>query len=277
MKKLLLLLIVTLTIGVDYSFSQITISPTNLFIEENTKFGTYLVINGSNEPQEVSVDFIFAYTTSDNEGTRSVIYDDAETEAAFSAHEWVRAFPKTFTLQPGQRQIVRLRVSPTSGLDDGTYWARIKTSSSAQTPPVELQESGAVSARVGITIEQITGLFYKKGNVTTGINVTETRTEMLDNNNTLAVISDYVRGGNSPFLGSITLNIKDSGNKVVASSFRSTSLYFDGTHRQEVDISNLPNGSYSVELIFEAQRNDVSADDIVPMDTETVTTQFVKS
>ena len=94
MKKSLSLIIWVLIICSSNIFGQITISPTNIFIEENTKFGTYLVLNGSNEAQEVSVDFIFAYTQTDEEGTRSIADNDSVKQMEHSADSWVRAFPR---------------------------------------------------------------------------------------------------------------------------------------------------------------------------------------
>ncbi|MEO9886413.1 MAG: hypothetical protein ABJR05_03995 [Balneola sp.] len=273
MKKSLSLIIWVFIIYSSNIFGQITISPTNIFIEENTKFGTYLVLNGSNEPQEVSVEFIFAYTQTDEEGTRSIAYDDTVRQVEHSADSWVRAFPRNFTLAPGQRQVVRLRVSPPNNLEDGTYWARIKTRSTAQTPPVELQSDNAVSARVGITIEQVTGMYFKKGNVTTGIDVLDTSASLTEDGFAEAKVK-LLRTGNSPFLGSITMNIKDSNNNIVKSSFRSTTIYFDGTHSQEVDIQGLQAGTYTVDITFESQRSDVSSQDIVKMEPVTTSTEL---
>ncbi len=273
MKKSLSLIIWVLIICSSNIFGQITISPTNIFIEENTKFGTYLVLNGSNEAQEVSVDFIFAYTQTDEEGTRSIADNDSVKQMEHSADSWVRAFPRNFTLAPGQRQVVRLRVAPPNNLEDGTYWARIKTRSTAQTPPVELQSNTAVSARVGITIEQITGLYFKKGNVTTGIDILNTSASLTEDG-FVEARAKLLRTGNSPFLGSITMNVKDSNNNIVKSSFRSTTIYFDGTHSQEVDIQGLQAGTYTVDLIFESQRSDVSSQDIVKMEPVTTSTEF---
>ena len=190
-----------------------------------------------------------------------------------SADSWVRAFPRNFTLEPGQRQVVRLRVAPPNNLEDGTYWARIKTRSTAQTPPVELQSNTAVSARVGITIEQITGLYFKKGNVTTGIDILNTSASLTEDG-FVEARAKLLRTGNSPFLGSITMNVKDSNNNIVKSSFRSTTIYFDGTHSQEVDIQGLQAGTYTVDLIFESQRSDVSSQDIVKMEPVTTSTEF---
>jgi len=275
MIKLLKTLICTFILGLCFVpvKGQITIAPTNLFIDDGSRFGTYLVINGSNEAQEVSVEFIFGYSKTDKDGNRSTIYEDPEIEERYSAHNWVRAFPRNFTIAPGERQVVRLRLTPPGSLENGTYWARIKTTSAAQSTPIEVQNTESVSARVDINIEQITGLYYKHGEVNTGIEITGIRTK-LSEDGYVTVLTDLLRTGNSPFLGSITLEIKDAGGNVVAESFVSTTIYFDGTHRQEVDISELEPGIYTAQVSFESQRNDVSSNDIVQMEPVSSSTQF---
>lgn len=263
MKKVIYLLLAVVVYSTNVLLAQVTISPTNLFIDHQSKFGTYMVINGSNEPQEISIDFIFGYSDTDSDGNRFLVYDDSAKAEQHSIKDWIRAFPRNFTLQPGQRQIVRLRVNSPNDVPDGTYWARIKTASSPESPPVELQSTEAVTARVGFKIEQVTGVYLKKGDVSTGIEITEMRTNQI-NEGVLEVLADILRTGNSPFLGSIQLNVYDSNNrKLDIPSFISTTIFFDGTHKQEVDISSLNPGNYSVEMVFETQRNDVSSADLV--------------
>lgn len=256
--------------------AQVTIAPTNLFIGENARFGTYMVINNSNDTQEISIDFAFAYSQSDGNGFRTIVQGDEETTASYSIAEHIRAFPRNFTLAPGQRQVVRLRLTPPNDLADGTYWARIKTASTPETPPIELQSNNAVAARVGIRVEQVTGIFFKKGTVSTGIDVNEIRTEYDPESGTLAVLVDHSRTGNSPFLGSITTSLIDSDGQEVRRGFLSTSLYFDGIFRQEFEIPDLPNGEYLIRTTFETSRSDIPESDLVQMATVTETATFVK-
>jgi len=255
--------------------AQITIAPTNLFINDGSRFGTYLVINGSNTPQEISVDFVFGYSETDRQGNRTLVYDDTAAAAKFSAHDWVRAFPRNFTLSPGSRQTVRLRLTPPADIVDGTYWARIKTVSTPQTPPVEVQNTDAVSARVSINVEQLTGLYYRKGDVSTGIEITGMDTAAEDNN--LVVLTHLKRTGNSPFLGSISVVVKDENGDVLRESFVSTTIYFDGTHRQELDITGLEPGTYTAQVTFESRRTDVSSNDIIQIKPVRSSTQFTIS
>ncbi len=256
------------------TFAQVTISPTNLFIDDNAQFGSYMVINGSNEAQEISIDFFFAYSQSDETGTRGIVQNDTAREEQFSIANKVRAFPRNFTLAPGQRQTVRLRVSGTNELQDGTYWSRIRTTSSPETPPLEIQSDDAVTARVGIRVEQVTGLFYKKGNVTTGINIVGIDTNTENDGNTLNVLVDLLRTGNSPFLGTITTEVLNAQGRRVLSDFVSTSIYFDGIFKQQLNVQDLQPGNYQVKVTFESDRNDIDKSRLVQMPTSTQTVPF---
>ena len=246
-------------------YGQVTIAPTNLFIEGNNRFGTYMVVNGSNQSQEISIEFFFGYSESDEDGNRTLVSEDSTRAIGNSIAPYVRAFPQNFTLNPGERQVVRLRVSPPNNISDGTYWARIQTSSSPETPPLELQSADVVSARVGITVEQITGLYFKTGSVSTGIEVSGIRSQISEDRNKMAVLVDYLRTGNSPFLGSISISIVDSQGNQVKTAYVSTTLYYDGVHKQEFDIEDLSPGNYTINVNFETQRNDIPSSNLVQM------------
>lgn len=277
MKSTITLSVILLIISsITIANAQVTIAPTNLFIEENARFGTYMVINNSNDTQEISIDFTFAYSQSDEQGYRTIVQNEDEIKEAHSIADYVRAFPRNFTLAPGQRQVIRLRLTPPNDLEDGTYWARIKTASTPETPPIELQSNDAVAARVGIRVEQVTGLFYKKGSVSTGIEIEEIRSEYDSESENLIVLIDHQRTGNSPFLGSIITSIIDSNGQEVRRGFLSTSLYFDGIFRQEFEIGDLPNGEYLIRATFESNRSDIPESDLVQMQSVTETTTFTK-
>lgn len=251
--------------------AQVTISPTNLFLDGNTQFGSYLVINGSNEAQEISIDFFFAYSQSDENGTRTIVQDDSISEEQYSIADNVRAFPRTFNLAPGQRQTVRLRISDTNNLQDGTFWSRIKTTSSPATPPLEIQSDNAVTARVGIKVEQVTGLFFKKGNVSTGIEINGIQTSREADGNTLNVLVDLLRTGNSPFLGTITTELLNTQGEPVISDFVSTSIYFDGKFKQQLNIQDVQPGNYRVRVTFKSDRADIDKSRLIQMPSTTQT------
>jgi hypothetical protein len=278
MKALITTFFLLVCITTSAVHAQITIAPTNLFIDNASKFGTYMVINNSNEPQEVSIDFYFGYAETSKDGKRTNLAEgDSLAEGysfkdAYSITNNIRAFPKTFVLQPNQRQVVRIRVSAPNTLTDGTYWSRIETTSSPESPPIEVTSTDEVTANVGYIIKQVTSLYYKVGDVSTGIEINQIRTEVLKDSGKLDVLTDFSRTGNSPFLGSITASLMDQNGKTIAEGYNATTLYFNGTQKSQIDINNLPSGNYKVKVLFESHRSDISPQDIVQMQPVTATT-----
>lgn len=272
MKKLLITSLFAL-FGLISVYSQVTIAPTNLFIEENSRFGTYMVINNSDENQEISINFEFSYSTLNESGRRVIVDDDSLSAEQHSIADNIRAFPQSFILNPGQRQVVRLRIAAPNDLNDGTYWARIKTSATPEAPPVEIEQSDNVTANLGLIIEQVTGLYYKVGFVTTGISVNQI-TPQLNENGLLEVYAKYERTGNSPFLGSIITSLVDASGEVVSQARSSTTLYFGGTYKQQLNIEGLASGDYTIRMEFVSQRNDISPDEIVQMEPVSSSTSY---
>lgn len=250
--------------------AQITVAPTNLFIDQNSNFGTYMVINNSEITQEISVEFIFGYSGLDSTGSRTFIYDDSLKAEKYSIDKWLRAFPQNFILEPNQRQIVRLRINAPSNLDSGTYWSRIKTRSVPQSPPLELSNESNVNAQIGVIVNQVTGIYYKIHPANTGISVKDIDYELTNNSN-LAISAKVERLGNSPFLGSIYFRLK-MNNNVVKEKITSTTIFFDSPVNTLIDVSELDKGNYTLELTFKSERGDVPNEDIIQMEPVTATT-----
>jgi len=263
MKKLSALLLLFIILASSEVLAQITIAPTMVFIDQQNRFGTFLVVNGSDQPQEVSIEFPFGYPITSEQGELQMVYDDSTTAEEYSISNLVRGFPQNFVLPPGQRQVVRLTLRP-GDLPDGTYWTRIKTTSNAQSPPIGEESSDEVTAQITYKFEQVTTLFYKKGETSTGIdlnNFTHRETE-----EAIRFIADVERTGNSPFLGSIVLTISDNDGNTIYERMTSTSIYFDYRQVFEVPGDELESGTYNAQITFKTERPDVSSQDIVQME-----------
>lgn len=251
--------------------AQITIAPTMVFIDQQNRFGNFLVLNGSDQAQEVSIEFPFGYPATNAEGEIEMIYDDSTKAEEFGISNLVKGFPQSFVLQPGQRQVVRLTVRP-EDFSDGTYWTRIKVTSNAQNPPIGEETDDEITAQITYKFEQITTLFYKHGETNTGIEINDFTHRETDES--IRFIADVSRSGNSPFLGSINLNILDSQGNSILTRSATTSIYFD--YRQTFDIpkENLDEGKYTAEISFESQRPDVAREKIIQMEPVTNSISF---
>jgi hypothetical protein len=260
-KKITLLLILIFTIGLKTLVSQVSIAPVFVFMDDRNRFSSFVVLNGSNQNQEISVDFLFGYSSTDSLGNGFMVYDDPAAFEKYSVTDWVRASPRTFVLEPGQRQTVRINARPPQTIADGMYWTRIRTTSNPQIPSVDDLAVEGVRTQITFRFEQVTALFYKKGALSTGLNLSNIRAERDDNQ--LFTMVDVVRTGNAPFFGSAQISVRSSDNRVVAENTFPVSIYFDGTRRFSIPVDRFQAGTYTIETRFESQRNDMPSQDIV--------------
>jgi P pilus assembly chaperone PapD len=261
----------TIATGVEKVAAQISIAPTAVFMTDRSPFANVIVSNGSETPQEISISFRFGYSTSDQEGNVSMYYDTTGHSNSFVNH--VNAFPRNFVLEPGQRQTVRLAARGYGNVDDGTYWSRMNILATPLSPPVEAETGDdAVAARININFEQVIPAFFKKGNVSTGLNVREI--DFRQDNRQGIFLVDAVRTGNSPYIGSTNLTILDSNGEQMREQEVTFSAYFDIVRRINTDLSGLEPGSYTAKLEFRTDRRDISGNDLIQVETFTVSTDF---
>lgn len=261
-----LLFALLLAFGVQTALSQITITPIYVYLDQQNRFGSMLVMNGSQQPQEVTITFSFGYPVTDAEGNIEMVYGDSTTADQWGIHEAIRGFPRSFTVQPGQRQVVRLTVAPRN-FEDGMYWSRLKTTSTPVSPPVGETSADAVTTQITYKFEQVTTVFYKHGDVNTAVEITDFTTEQTENQ--VEFIADMTRSGNAPFLGSIVLTVIDQAGKTIIERSTSTSIYYDYRQVFRINREELPAGSYEAEIRIISRRGDVPQEHLVPIEPVT--------
>lgn len=264
MKAFFVFLLATLLFAGTFKplLAQVSIAPSTVFISDQTNIGTVYVSNRSDEPQEVSIEFAFGYPASDENGNIVMVYDDQEAFQNHAINEWVRAFPRSFVLGPRQQQTVRFQVRPQPQAADGTYWTRVRILANPQTPDIDLApDEDGIATRITFRFEQIIAAFYKKGNTTTGVNVS--KVEVRHEDDRLTLLPQLQRTGNSPFIGSMIAKMYDASGNLVKERQTTTTAYFEEVRRIEIDTEGLEPGNYRVELTFETRRGDISPTDLV--------------
>ena len=255
---------------------QTLVAPTVMTLGDRERFGTFLVDNRSDEPQEVTISFKFGYSTSDPQGNRFFVYDDTAAAAAFGLHEQIRAFPRRFVLAPGDRQIVRMSARPDPDAPDGVYWARIVTASQPQSAAVERTEAEGVATQVVFRLEQVTTVLYRKGEVATGL-----ETEALEagaQGDSLSVRLPLRRVGNAPFYGRARLSVvaEDAAPAGVPPLDDELlfEVFFDRVLRFDVPLEGLPAGRYRVRVSLDSNRPDIPRDRRITADPIALETTF---
>lgn len=263
--KVLIILPVTFFVMIDMpAKAQISIAPTALYVHDDKRIASLTIGNGHDAAREISVSFEFGYPSSDSLGNLVMVYNDSAAEAAYGLGGKLRAFPRHFMLEPGSRQIVRVQVLPDDDRADGAYWSRMIIRSSVAPKDIDKNfMSGRVSTSINYIFKQNIALFYLKGKVTTGLVVGEVKANV--DKGRLTAVSELTAEGNCPFIGSVNLRLSDKDGNIIARHHQTVVVYFDILKRFEMELGtgDLAPGNYDLEFMYQTERNDIPANDLV--------------
>lgn len=245
--------------------AQVGLNPTALTIHGSQPIGQLTITNSSNEPMEVSISSEFGYPEVGPDGTLQMNYSDAEAAGLYGLDSHMRLFPRQFILQAGERQIVRVQILPMADRPAGLYWTRIKVASNEVTRDQAELAAAGFSSRVSYRIQQNIGVFYRHGDVSTGLRVDAMRTE--DLGDTLRVTTRMSRTGNSPYMGHMRFRLLTPAGVEALTYERPFSVYFDRNWPISIPVQGIAPGSYTLEFIADTQRADIPPSDIVTADT----------
>ncbi len=245
--------------------AQVVVAPTILFMSDQSRFGTFVVMNRSNTPQEIGVSFKFGFPESDSLGNITMNYNDSLMAQEHSCESWLRGFPQKFILNPGQQQVVRLLASPPAGIQDGEYWTRLITSSTPQAKTIDTVRSG-ITANITFVLQQVTTVIFKKGYVNTSVQIQGLVSEQ--DSTSMNLMADVARGGNSPFFGRMSAVVKDHAGNTVYTNQQVLAIYQNKmVVKFPVPLSDLRSGSYTADFKLESERTDIPGEDMIKIPT----------
>lgn len=251
--------------------AQVMIAPTLIYMDETEPYGTFMVINRSDVPQEVSLSFEFGYPTSDADGTRMFVFGDSLAQATYGLGEWIRAFPRQFILGQGKRQTVRLMVRTPATLRDGVYWTRLVTKATEAAP--EMPAVADVSeAHVNLALRQLIPVLFRRGNPSPALQLKDLRADV--GAGVVRIFADLQRNGDAPFVGTAIVRIYDAEGRMVMTKKEQTEVYFTYTERIDLRRGDLPPGAYQVQVTFESQLRDIPSHRLPKMKSITAQTSF---
>ena len=191
-----------------------------------------------------------------------MVYGDSVKESQFGLGSRLRVFPRSFIVAPSKQQVVRVQVLPDRSKPDGMYFSRVKITSNVQAADLDNQTEEGVAMRVNFKFDQILAVFHRQGVVSTALELGNTI--YVREGDKLHVTSDFVRGGNAPYIGSVQAVLRGAQNEVIAEQRQTVALYFDARHRVTLQLpEDMIIGEYDLELNYQTERGDVSASDLV--------------
>lgn len=244
--------------------AQVSIAPTSLFTNVNG-ITTCYITNPSDIAQEVDLSFLFGYPMYDELGELRMVYNDSSYEAQKGLGNQVRAFPRSFIIEPLQQQVVRIQVRPNRNNPDGMYFTRLKISSKVLTPDAGTSDNSSITSRVNFRFDQIIAVFSKQGEVNTSLELGEVAYERVGNQ--VHVLSEFKLNGNAPYLGSALVQLKDPQNQPAVVQRQTVAFYLDGKHKVSLDLpDDFAPGDFVMEISYSTERADINSSDLVQAD-----------
>ncbi len=231
------------------SSAQVSVSPISLYLGDHNKTGRLIVRNTSYQPVEVTVDLIFAYPATDENGEIHLRTFETVPPGEPSATEWIRVYPPRVVLPPQERQVIRIAARPPANLPDGEYWARPVVSSRG----VVLNSGAAgshVSAQLNVVKRMFLALKYRHGKVSTAAAIQYAEPRVAGDTLKLAV--DINRMGNAAYLGYLDIQILDRSGDVQKELRKQIAVYHQLHSLFPFYIGDLAPGSYTARITLDA-------------------------
>ena len=235
------------------AFSQLTIAPTAVFIDAESRTGEIMMRNTTTLPREVSVELTFAYPSSDENGNLEMKTDPEAERYSLLPH--IKYFPKKLIIPAGQAQTVKFLLMPKKPLENAAYWARLHISSKPVVKPLDVALTDSASAQILIAVEQVTAAILINGPVSTSIDIENVFSRQ--DSAQVFILSKITRNGNTPFWGRESLKVYNSKGEIVHQNMMMISVYYSMVNRFPVDKNTLPPGEYTAELTINSDRDEI--------------------
>lgn len=261
----LLLYTVGMLICCSSATAQTSISPTRVLMSSRDKSTEVSVSNPNNYPIEIVASFGFALMRSDSNGT--MVLDSnvlSPDESAKSCEEWLKVSPRRFVLGPNSSKVVRVLVTPPSGISDGEYWGRLKFTSQPLLPAEEIDTNRTEFGTV-ITLLLATDIpvLFRKGRVATGIEFNVARVNI--DSSRARILVDTRRLGNSAYRGTFFGVIRTAGGAEIARVEEQFTTEF--ALRKSLSFRIPGDGSYHLSIECRSVRTGNAADVAIPAET----------
>lgn len=251
----------------------IVVAPTAVYITDREPAAAITLYNPSNDPEEVTVETLFGYPTTDAEG-RLFLHIDSAGNDPRSAAGWIQALPRRVVVPPGERRIVRLLARPPAGTPDGEYWSRLVLTSRGQRLPAGGADTAQVSVGLDMQVRTILSVTYRKGEVQTSVSIDNVRPEIVGD--TLYMRPSFVRGDEGAYIGQMRVRLLAADGSEAAAWSEQVAVYREYSRRYAYDVSNLPAGAYRVVLRLTTERDDIPAADRLIADPVEVSAEVVR-
>lgn len=242
----------------------IYVSPTAVFMDERNRAAQITIGNSGDAPEEATIELKFGFPDVDSAGTPYIRFVEDPGPEFNSAAEWIRAFPQRVRLEPRSQQVVRLLARPPDSLPDGEYYTRMIITGRGASIRLGSTDS-AVRAGLNLEIRLVTSVTYRKGRVTTGVNIRGLAAEA--DGDSLSVWAHMARDGNGAYLGTAEVEVLNLEGTIVRRYQTVVAVHYPVRRRFSFPLDSLASGDYKVRFRLRARRTDLPEERVLAAPT----------
>ena len=242
----------------------IYVSPTAVFMDERNRAAQITIGNSGDAPEEATIELKFGFPDVDSAGTPYIRFVEDPGPEFNSAADWIRAFPQRVRLEPRSQQVVRLLARPPDSLPDGEYYTRMIITGRGASIRLGSTDS-AVRAGLNLEIRLVTSVTYRKGRVTTGVNIRGLAAEA--DGDSLSVWAHMAREGNGAYLGTAEVEVLNLAGTILRRYQTVVAVHYPVRRRFSFPLDSLASGDYKVRFRLRARRTDLPEERVLAAPT----------
>jgi hypothetical protein len=233
-----------------------------IVIDDKGRTGTLTLINDGITPVEVSVSTFCGYPVTDSIGRMYLRTFAAPDDTMPCAAKWIQSFPRRLRIDAKSRATVRLLVTPPPDLPPREYWARVMAAATGGQVGIGGLPDSAIQATLKVEIRSVVGLFYRRGNPSTGVALEALRAAPMADSLVGRVL--LTRQADAAFVGSLKASLSDTTGKIRSRGQLPLGVYYTLEPRFALPIAGLPAGRYTLSVEAVSSRPDLPSDMLLP-------------
>jgi hypothetical protein len=239
---------------------DLLIFPKRLIFEGAQRFHELNLINNGQDTARYSISFVQVRMKEDG-AFENITQPDSGQKFA---DDFLRIFPRTVTLAPGEAQLLKVQLTKTNLLTEGEYRSHLFFRSEKKNQPLGVKDTVRDTTTIGIRLVAVYGLtipvIIRVGEPTTSVNLTELSLEK-PNDSTATVKLAINRTGNMSVYGDIRVDyISPDGKVIEVGKVQGVAVYTPNLIRRcVINLNNTPGINYhtgKIHIVYSATRED---------------------
>ncbi|MGA7720934.1 MAG: hypothetical protein WCA84_07135 [Ignavibacteriaceae bacterium] len=239
---------------------DLLIFPKRVVFEGAQRFHELNLLNSGHDTARYVISFVQIRMKEDG-GFENITQPDSGQNFADS---FLRIFPRTVTLAPGEAQVVKIQLTKTNLLTEGEYRSHIYFRSDKKPQSLGEKDTTKDTTAIGIHLVAVYGItipvIIRVGESTTNINISDLSFNKV-NDSTAAVKLSINRKGNMSVYGDIKVDyISQDGKVTEVGKVQGVAVYTPNLIRRcVINLNNFPGINYNkgkLHLVYSAERED---------------------